>query len=123
MRPVCEIMVQEVFPGLRAMIAINLQEKYGMNQSEVAKRLGISQPAISQYIRHLRGSKKETKIFKNKKVENEVNRICEKISRGTNYEDLVEEFCKICKLIRKNGLICEMHKDIYDLKDCALCKD
>jgi len=44
-------MAQKILPSLRAMIAIKLQEDYGMNQSEVAKKLGLSQPAVLEWLK------------------------------------------------------------------------
>ncbi len=52
-----ESMVQDVLPSARSQIAKRLME-HGLSQKQVAERLGVSQPAISQYKRDLRGYKK-----------------------------------------------------------------
>ncbi|MBU0953314.1 MAG: helix-turn-helix domain-containing protein [Nanoarchaeota archaeon] len=52
-----ETMVQDVLPAARAQIAKRMME-HGLSQKQVAERLGVSQPAISQYKRDLRGYKK-----------------------------------------------------------------
>jgi len=54
MRTVYEVVSQEVLPCLRALVAKKLIEG-GFSQKQVADRLGLSQPAISQYKRDLRG--------------------------------------------------------------------
>lgn len=49
-----EIIVLEVLPAARALIAKKLIEN-GLSQKEAAEKLGLTQPAISQYKRNLRG--------------------------------------------------------------------
>ena len=55
MKPYCEIIVKDVLPGLRSAVAKELAEEYKLNQSEIARLLGVSQASISQYLRKLRG--------------------------------------------------------------------
>jgi len=94
-------MSQNIFPGLRAMIALELQQNYNLNQSDIAKKLFVSQPAISQYTRQLRGGKNR-KIFESPEVKEAVKKACQRINEGLTKEQLDEEFCKICKIIRNN---------------------
>ena len=54
-----ELMVTEYFPAARALIAKKLVENYELSQKEAAERLGVTQPAISQYKRNLRGYRNE----------------------------------------------------------------
>lgn len=60
MKTVFEVVSQDVLPAVRAAVAKRLMEN-GLSQKQVADRLGLSQPAISQYKRDLRG--KKTGIF------------------------------------------------------------
>ena len=55
MKPPCEIMVKHVLPVFRAMVAENLINEHGLTQTEAANKLGITQAAISQYLREKRG--------------------------------------------------------------------
>jgi hypothetical protein len=120
MKPVCEVMVQNIFPALRASIAKELMTEYKLNQSETAKLLGVSQPAISQYIRQLRGENK--RLVENKIVSDEVKKICKKISAGgMKSSDLMNEFCHICKIMTSKKLVCEMHRKIYNVDGCTSC--
>ncbi len=121
MKPYCEIVSQSVLPGLRALIAKELMEKHKMTQGKVAEKLGVSQAAISQYYRAVRGSK-TTFLQDNKEVRKYIQEIAGRIASGElNYLSSIDEFCKICKIIRKNKLICEMHKKASNLKDCNIC--
>lgn len=50
-----ELMSRDILPSIRAVMAKKLLEN-GFSQGEVAARLGLTQPAISQYKRGARGS-------------------------------------------------------------------
>ncbi len=51
----CEVAVKSVVPAVKALMAQQLVEEYGMNQEQVAEILGISQSAVSKYFRKVRG--------------------------------------------------------------------
>ncbi|TAL47322.1 transcriptional regulator, partial [archaeon] len=56
MKTLCEIVVSDIMPTLRALITGDLMKTYGFNQVEVSERLGITQPAVSQYRRGFRSA-------------------------------------------------------------------
>lgn len=122
MKPYCEIVSQEVLPALRALIAKELMEKHKMTQGKVAEKLGVSQAAISQYYRAVRGSKANF-LQNDKDIEQYIKRVAGRIASGElNYVSAMGEFCDVCKLVRKKKLICEMHrKGSEKLKDCNIC--
>src|SRR3989442_8511655 len=51
----CEIASKSVIPALRAMVARELIEEYGLKQEQVAVRLGVTQAAVSKYRHQVRG--------------------------------------------------------------------
>ena len=53
-----DMMVQEVLPSVRALMARKLLE-HGFSQKQAAEKLGLTQPAISQYKRNLWGFRKD----------------------------------------------------------------
>ncbi len=55
MKPRCERVTANFLPLLRALVAKELVEKYGMTQQEAAKLLNVTQGAVSQYLRGVRG--------------------------------------------------------------------
>ena len=57
MKPYCETVSKLLLPTIRALIARNLMENHKMTQQEAAAKLCVTQSAISQYRRNLRGSK------------------------------------------------------------------
>ena len=52
---VCDAMVRKLVPTARAEMVCRLVHQQGVPQTEVARRLGISRAAISQYVSRKRG--------------------------------------------------------------------
>jgi len=122
MKPVCEIMVTEILPGVRGLVTARLVEKHSLSQMKAAERLGTTQPAISQYMRGIRGSKIK-KLKNNAGFMSMIESIADRTASGELSHDMVSmEFCNICKFMRKEGLACEFHRRLYpSLKDCTIC--
>lgn len=122
MKPVCEIIVQEILPSVRAMVAVKLTKIYGLSQEQAARKMGTTQPAISQYKREIRGHK--SRVFKqNPKLLEMVDDIAKKVAAGelATY-DITIEFCRICKYMRSKGIMCELHKELNpSLESCNVC--
>ena len=102
MRLYCETMARKVLPSIRSAVAKGLIES-GMNQQAVAKRLGVSQPAVSQYLRDLRGM--NNKIFSEKNVSAEIEKICREIMSGSEHV-LEKRICEVCRLITNSECGC-----------------
>jgi hypothetical protein len=122
MKPYCEIASQYLLPALRALVAKTLMEKYKLTQQDTALKLGLTQSAISQYMRQLRGSKIKT-IEKDKIILDEIEKFSGRIASGElNSLTALSSFCDICRLIRKKKMLCEIHiKYFPELKDCNIC--
>jgi len=108
MKPRCEVVVKDVLPAIRAMLVKDLIKKHHLSQTEVARRLGITQPAVSQYLRMERGVVKRDAVFQ--KLEKQARTLAEDIAndklRGTQ---LIEAYCTICKSMSKQHLLCLLH--------------
>lgn len=124
MKPLCEIIVQVVLPAVRALVAKDLIEKHGLTQQQAAERLGTTQPAISQYMRDLRGLKVKS-LQKSKIALSEIEKLSSRIAAGEIAGDVVTtEFCKICKTLREQDIktICDLHKEFSpSLEKCTVC--
>lgn len=99
MKPFCEFM-NSILPSLRSLIARELIENYNLSQKEVAKLLGITQAAVSNYYTKARGRKVRV-LEKNKKVARMVKILSALIIKEKNWDRICKEYCKICKEIRK----------------------
>jgi predicted transcriptional regulator len=122
MKHYCEVIAQNVLPTVRALLAKTLMEKHGLTQKQTAEKLGISQAAISQYSRELRGFKIKN-LQKNKNIISEIESLANKLIKNSERPEVIMlNTCKICKEIRKSKLICEIHKELNsNLKNCELC--
>lgn len=99
----CEYIARKYLPLYRAFVAKELTEKHGYTQKQAAKKLGTTQPAISQYLSSKRGHKgipnyneiapviKETAI-----------KMAEKVAKTEiTPEELGDSFCNLCKILQK----------------------
>jgi predicted transcriptional regulator len=110
MKPFCEIIVADLMPALRAVLTNELSKTYGLSQVQISKKLGITQPAISQYKREMRGQKTKL-ILSNKKVMRIVKQLAHDIAiKDVSPTELHTRFCEVCKGVREEGLICKMHQ-------------
>jgi predicted transcriptional regulator len=122
MKPFCEIIVSKVLPAMRAIVTRELMHTYGLSQTETARRLGVTQPAISQYSRELRGY--NVKLLKSSpKVMKEVKGLAAEIASGkTSPRDMPARICEICGSIRKERVICKLHEQNYPpISPCKQC--
>lgn len=119
----CEIAVKSVVPAIRALLARELLEIHGMNQSEAANLLGITQTAISKYMHHVRG--RTLSVEGERKVRLEIEETAIALANGNiNPRELPLQICGTCKLIRKQGLMCELCKradPTLNIGECKLC--
>lgn len=124
MKPVCEVMVSDILPGVRAMVARKLVEDHGLSQKTAAEKLGTTQPAISQYKRQLRGCK--IGLFdKNPRILEMISSIAKRTASGELSQDHISlEFCVVCKFMKSSGIACEIHKKMYpSLENCSICME
>ncbi|MGC8817299.1 MAG: transcriptional regulator [Candidatus Hadarchaeum sp.] len=104
MKPQCEIVSGQVLPTIRAMVVKDLVKRYEFSQVEVARKLGITQPAVSQYLSALRGkSHLEKKLMK--LIGQDIRSLADDVASGKlTQPDLVRRYCAICSLMKKKGL-------------------
>jgi predicted transcriptional regulator len=101
----CEIAVKSVIPAIKATIAKELVETYGLTQNQAAEILGISQSAVSKYTRKIRGYVIKIDNLKEIQplIENMINQI---VNGNMDRTEFLKNFCQTCTLIRKEKLMC-----------------
>jgi len=97
--------VKTLIPSVRAFVAKELITKYNLRQVDVAKMLGVTQAAISQYLRGARGN------IINLQDDEDIRKIVNRIAEGLINGDLSKReisllICEICYQIRKKGIYC-----------------
>jgi predicted transcriptional regulator len=100
----CEKIVWNLLPAIRRELAISLIKQQKLSQREVAKKLGLSEAAVSRYINGKRGG---LAIQKNKNVKNQINKSVKKIVKGDD-EVVINETCQVCKLLQSNEILIDI---------------
>ena len=95
----CEYIASQFLPLYRAFVAKELVEKYNHTQSQAAKKLGTTQPAISQYLSSKRGSK-----------------------GISNYDEVAPLIKEAAAKVAKNMSTTEKSQEKFNESFCALCK-
>ena len=110
-----------ILPTVRALIAKKMISEYGYTQKQIAEKMGLTQPAVSQYKRSLRGMKTHI-LLGNEMISDQINTLAKNISTGMSQEEQTEEFCKLCSMILNEGIACEIHKGLDEsLSGCQVC--
>lgn len=124
MRPPCETVVRFVLPAFRSLVAKELVEKYDFSQVDVAKKLGTTQAAISQYISSKRGRKQLKQLESLAPVKSVVSQVASGIaSSQLETVDTIGIFCSLCEALRKRDVVCALHRNSAELpQNCQVCK-
>ncbi len=97
MKSPCELIVWDILPSIRAATAEELVKR-GISQKEVSKMLGITPPAVSQYVSKKRGYNIEFREDIRQSI-------------GMLADDLIEERVKDIELVPRICQICRMLQD------------
>ncbi len=115
MKPFCEVVVSDVLPAIRALIAKNLLD-LGLTQKEISEKLGITQPAVSQYLKQVRG---DMEIIKDKKILDDIKKFSIEIAADNlTPVQIHQRFCGICLCMRERGITCKLHV----VTGCKICR-
>jgi predicted fused transcriptional regulator/phosphomethylpyrimidine kinase/predicted transcriptional regulator len=124
LRMSCEVVTEHLLPLIRRELAQELVNERGVRQLQAARILGVTQPAVSNYLHskpkirgELEGSARD--------VERMVKDFSEDLLRGrlTQIEAL-RRICSLCIQMRNRGVICSIHgEEIPALQPgrCSLC--
>jgi len=110
MKTPCEIVVWYVLPTIRRELARELVDFYGMKQAKVAKLFGVTDAAISQYLKNKRGDSSFIEQSEQYDTfEAEIKASAKSIAEGTS--DISVEMCRICGIVKDIGLLAEIYSD------------
>jgi predicted transcriptional regulator len=120
-----EIESKTLIPALRAILAKKLAEEHSVREDEISKMLGVTQAAVSNYIRGTRGDPKLIeKLVSDKQVSEMVNELSDRLSSDMAYTpSSLAKFISLCNYIKSSLLICEIHHKLETNIDEAICKE
>ena len=120
-----EIESKTLIPALRAILAKTLAEKHKIREDEISKMLGVTQAAVSNYIRGTRGDPELIKkLLTEKQVAEMIYEICDNLSSDKAYTpSSLSKFIGLCNYIKSSLLICDIHHNLESDIDEAICKE
>ena len=124
MNPPCELTVKTLLPALRTLVAKELSNNYGWTQTRIAKRLGVTQAAVSGYL-SLDISTTAPLPFSIEELKSIAKGLTSEIAmKRLTHADLINNICEICLSLRRGGAICHAHKiKVTELEEerCTIC--
>ena len=120
-----EIESRTLIPALRAIIAKKLAEVHGVREDEISKMLGVTQAAISNYIRGTRGDPALIgKLLSDEQVSKMLNELSDSLASDMAYTpSSLSKFIGLCNYIKSSLLICEIHHKLESNIDEKICKE
>ena len=119
-----EIESKTLIPALRAILAKTLAEKHDIREDEISKMLGVTQAAISNYIRGTRGDPELIKkLLAEQQVSEMIDEICQNLASDMAYTpSSLSKIIGLCNYIKTSLLICDIHHNLESDIDDAICK-
>ena len=119
-----EIESKSLIPAIRAILSKKLIREYNLKEETVAKLLGITQAAVSNYIRGTRGDiSLVAKLENNFEVIKMINDIAKDLSTNKAYlPSTMTKFIQLCNFMRYTFIICDVHHSIESNIDKSICE-
>ncbi len=108
MRFYCEVFARYALPAIRALLAIELSER-GFTQEMIAEKLDLTQAAVSQYLRNVRG--RGAIDISDERLLADIARLADKVVGGITKDEFAWECLRIFRNMEEYGLL----KDFGDL--------
>ena len=118
-----EIEAKSLIPAVRAILAKKLIREYSLKEEDIAKVLGITQAAVSNYVRGTRG---DMELISKLECVREVMRMIDDIARdlSTNKAytpSTLAKFIGLYNYMRYTLIICDVHHSIESNIDEQIC--
>lgn len=122
-----ELATRYAIPALRAIVAKRLIKQYGKTQMQVAKLLGITQSAVSNYVREKRGDCRDLQLRLEtiKAIREKVDEITSLlVQKRLSLEKILLEFTEACNIALQKRMLCGIHKmcePAINVPECQAC--
>ena len=122
-----EIESKLLIPAVRAILSKELVIEKGLKEEEVARMLGITQAAVSNYLRGTRGDNELiSKLMSLNEIMSMIKEISNDLSTNRAYTaKTLSKFIGLCNYMRYSLIICDAHHSLernIDEKVCEQCK-
>ncbi|TLX86231.1 MAG: helix-turn-helix domain-containing protein [Thaumarchaeota archaeon] len=122
-----EIESKLLIPAVRAILSKELVSEKGLKEEEVARLLGITQAAVSNYLRGTRGDNELiSKLISQYEIMGMIKEISDDLSTNRAYTaKTLSKFIALCNYMRYSLIICDAHHSLesnIDEKVCEQCK-
>jgi uncharacterized protein len=119
-----EIEAKSLIPAVRAILAKKLIGEYSLQEEDVAKDLGITQAAVSNYVRGTRGDiELISKLESVREVMRMIDDIAKDLSTNKAYTpSTLAKFVGLCNYMRYTLIICDVHHSIESNIDEQICE-
>jgi len=105
----CELVVWYVLPTIRREIANELVTTYKMPQSQIAKKFGVTDAAVSQYMKKKRGENSEIEQSPTyAQFKEEIKRAAARMVNEDS--DFSKEICNICGVVKELGILAKVYE-------------
>ena len=116
----CEIVVWHILPLVRREIAKELVKEHKLSQAQVARRFGVTDAAISQYLKKKRGD--NLLIEQSEHYEDLLNEIKKSAALiMTEESDFSGEMCRICRCVKDLGILDEIYSKLEEDRPVTAC--
>lgn len=122
-----EIESKLLIPAIRAILSKEMVIEKGLKEEEVARMLGITQAAVSNYLRGTRGDNELiSKLMSLSEIMSMIKEISDDLSTNRAYTaKTLSKFIGLCNYMRYSLIICDAHHSLernIDEKVCEQCK-
>lgn len=120
-----EIESKTLIPALRAILAKKLAEDHKIREDEISKMLGVTQAAVSNYIRGTRGDPQLIqKLLAEEQVSKMLDELSDSLASDMAYTpSSLSKFIGLCNYIKSSLLICDIHHNLETNIDEKVCKE
>ncbi len=120
-----EIESKTLIPALRAILAKKLAYTHNIQEDKISRMLGVTQAAVSNYIRGTRGNQM---LIEKLGHETQVARMLEDLSESLASDmaytpSSLSKFIGLCNYIKSSLLICDIHHNLESNIDEKICKE
>jgi len=120
-----EIESKTLIPALRAILAKKLAVDHSIREDEISKMLGVTQAAVSNYIRGTRGDPSLiAKLMAEEQVAKMVDELSDSLATDMAYTPSnLSKFIGLCNYVKSSLLICDIHHKLETDIDEQVCKE